>query len=62
LHVSISRSAFWRDPGQINELNIKSAKLYAGAGLVMATAEDGEFMPYYSGKYNVERLRNALCQ
>ncbi len=62
LHVSISRSAFWRDPGQINELQIKSASLYAGAGLVMATAEDGEFMPYYSGKYNVERLRNALCQ
>lgn len=62
LHVSISRSAFWKQSGQINELNIKSASLYAGAGLIMATADDGEFMPYYSGKYNVERLRNALCQ
>jgi|GEM_PF-1325393 len=60
LHVSVSRSPYWREPTLQNEINIKSASLYAGAGLVMATAEDGEFMPYYNGKYNIDRIKNAL--
>lgn len=62
LRVSVSRSAYWRETGAENEINIKSASLYAGAGLVMVAAEDGEFMPYYNEKYNLERIKNALQQ
>lgn len=60
LPVCITRAPCLKKSMDNSELNIKELVLYAGANIIVAISEDAEFMPYFSKKFNVERLKNVV--
>lgn len=60
LPVSIARVPYFQNGQENSNLSIRGLLLYAGAGVIVALTEDIEFMPSFTEKYDLERVKNVI--